>query len=191
MSRPPLRQIPLIPQLVLAVKSVRLPSFHWASEQLLETAEPRLVLSCHWWTHLSYRQSSEHTAKLGPKCVYWACRLLLQQINVFLFLAESTVKMIQSSTLTADITSPLGADRDAESAARGNRSDNPSCGLKKRWIIKVRRMIRQFHVHPPTAVLWKLMKICPQVSKPLSRWCSGSIKYIQEIFQNIKLDFVC
>lgn len=35
--------------------------------------------------------------------------------------------MIQNAPLTADITFPLGADRDAESAARGNRSDNPLC----------------------------------------------------------------
>lgn len=35
--------------------------------------------------------------------------------------------MIQNGTLTADITFPLGEDRDTESAARGNRFDNLLC----------------------------------------------------------------
>lgn len=63
-----------------------------------------------------------------------AFELLLQQINkdIFLLRAESTVKMIQNGTLTADIRFPLGADRDTESAARGNRFDNPLCVSRRR-----------------------------------------------------------
>ena len=46
---------------------------------------------------------------------------------ISLLLSESSVKMIQTGTLTADITLPLGEDRDTESAAGGNRFDNPFC----------------------------------------------------------------
>lgn len=46
---------------------------------------------------------------------------------IFLRLAESTVWMMRNGTRTANITHPLGQDRDTESAARGNVLGNLLC----------------------------------------------------------------